>query len=79
MRIKLLGVAAIAVTMVATPAWALPGGVPDHGASANSHVVRHQRRPSLHQPRRRRDLDGPITAAGRYAGLRPGAWLTTRG
>ena len=41
MRIKLLGVAAIAATMVATPAWALPGGVPDHGASANSHAKSH--------------------------------------
>jgi hypothetical protein len=41
MRIKLLGAAAIAMTMAATPAWALPGGVPDHGASANSHAKSH--------------------------------------
>jgi hypothetical protein len=40
-RINLLGLAVIAATMVAAPAWGLAGGVPDHGASANSHANSH--------------------------------------
>jgi hypothetical protein len=38
---KLLGVTATTVALVAVPAWALPGGVPDHGASAGSHAQSH--------------------------------------
>ena len=40
-RINVLGLAAIAATMVAAPAWGLAAGVPDHGASANSHANPH--------------------------------------
>jgi hypothetical protein len=40
-RINVLGLATIAATMVAAPAWGLAGGVPDHGGSANSHANSH--------------------------------------
>jgi hypothetical protein len=40
-RINVLVLAAISAAMVAAPTWGLAGGVPDHGASANSHANSH--------------------------------------
>ena len=38
---KLLGVTVTTAALLAAPAWALPGGVPDHGTSAGSHPQSH--------------------------------------
>jgi hypothetical protein len=40
-RINVLVLAAIGAATIAAPAWGLAGGVPDHGASANSHATSH--------------------------------------
>ena len=45
-------------------------------APAEPHVVRHQWRRGLDQPRRRRELDAAAATARRHAGLRPGSRLT---